>query len=320
MAQRFWVLKWLIICLGKLKNKWFILPAALFLFAGSLCKGVPALFPAVMPLLWRLTGGKELYSLKAALVHTSMLFAIPAFIYTLILFDPIARESLSFYFFERLLGRISGEPTVNSRFSILANFAQEFAVMFVIWIVVRFVLRRKQSTSPSYNRTLFLLLSGACGIVPLALTPVQRPFYMVPALAFFALAISIDLITRFNSASFAVSRKTQKMLTITAAVCVIALFVFTLTRVGKVSRDEQVLADVHAISGVVPGNGKISTSFAIYSKWDLQFYLLRYHGIVLESGPQNQYVLKEKTEDCDEGFEPCLLPLNELSLCRHRRE
>lgn len=299
------------------RNIWMAIPAALFLFFGSLCKGIPALFPMVFPLVWYVTNRRN-KTAPSSILHTGILIFIPALIYTLlIVFSSQAAESLKFYFFERLIGRISVEPTVDNRLAIFIGFARELLVMVLLWLAVR-LLRRK--TEPNLNRRgmiLFLLLSGFLGVAPLALTPVQRVFYITPAMPFFAMALAVDMVQPIDKLIYAISNKTKRALDLIALASVLTLVLFTIFNFGNTSRDREVLADVHAISSVVPSNGEINASFSIYSKWDLQFYLLRYHRIIVraDTNDRSDYLLKEKNELCAPGYQTCDARLNQHVLC-----
>ncbi|MFO7790776.1 MAG: glycosyltransferase family 39 protein, partial [Bacteroidales bacterium] len=174
------------------KNYIMLALGSLAVFAAFLSKGLPGLFPLlIIPLHGLVFGGKRLgfYAL-----HTILFLLLSALWFLLIAQWEDAGESLSFYLQERLLSRISENPTVESRLYILRQLLINllpvlFAVILILLVQKRFQLSklsRKQA-----ELSLFFLLIGLSASIPLLLTSVQRGFYLMPSFPFFALSGAI---------------------------------------------------------------------------------------------------------------------------------
>jgi hypothetical protein len=256
-----------------------------------MCKGLPAIFPlAFLPLRYLLLRDVPL---KKIIFYTVIVLLMPAAIYFLILaFDAGAVNSLQFYVEKRLLNRLENDPTVENRFTILFWLLTDLLVPVALFFILGLIFKFRSFAEGAKNRyrpALFFLLYGLCGVAPLAITHVQRATYFVPALPFIALGSALLIIDRISEIIGSMNLRAVK----TVRAVVVCLFVFCailcVALAGKTGRDGKLLSDTHKI-GAVTGKGiSIGTSFEIYSKWDLQFYLLRYYNCAL-------FVTRDSTE------------------------
>ena len=144
------------------------------------------------------------------------------------------------------------------------------------------VIYRLKSIKFNYSNThknniIFFLLIGGSGSLPLILTHVQRGFYFVPSLPFYAIGFSLivapglqELINRID-----IERKSFKVFkTMSFVLFFIIIFVSGL-QIGKKGRDYNTLHDVYLIGDIVPESSIINVDDSIYVHWGLQFYLMR---------------------------------------------
>lgn len=280
-------------------NLVYIFIAGCFVFLGSLSKGLPGFFPISIIVCSYFLLGKPI--LKKTIIYTFVLIITPTIIYFLLFkFNAEAKESLTFYFKNRLLNRLSEAHTVDNRFSILFWLLTDQFVNIALCVLLFFFFKAKlffNKLTKNENRLiLFFLLYGLSGVVPLCFTHVQRAVYFVPALPFFGIAVAIFLakglnvlITKIKDEHFKIIRSG-----------VVALFFITLlyliSLIGKTGRDENVLSEINKIGGSIGNDKVIGSTNEIYEKWDYQFYLLRYYNITLEPSPNKQgsYKLLDK--------------------------
>ena len=151
---------------------------------------------------------------------------------------------------------------------------------------------------------LFFLLVGVSGSFPLILTSVQRGFYLVPAMPFFAIAIALFTVPYLQLLLEGAGVKTQKVLTFISAILLLVSISVSISQVGQVGRDKEMLHDVYLIGEVIPENTSIKIEPYLYDNWSLQFYLLRHFNISLGPSVENSsYFLVEKDHAPSSNFE-----------------
>ena len=132
---------------------------------------------------------------------------------------------------------------------------------------------------------------GLSASTPLMLTLVQKGFYFVPALPFFAIGLSIlispiiiNLMGLINI--YGIKFKIFRWL---SAFLLVAVISFSIMQKGKYGRHKELLHDVYLIGKVVPGHTSVSVPRDIWNNWDMQCYLIRYFNISLIPDYKNNY-------------------------------
>ena len=119
----------------------YICMAGAMVFLASLSKGVPGIFPiGTVGLYWLIYRKPKFYK---AVIYTTVVAAIPTFIYFLLLQNPSAKESLSFYLNYRLLGRVESVPTVTNRFHTIIGLLSHLLPVLIICSVLNFYFLEK---------------------------------------------------------------------------------------------------------------------------------------------------------------------------------
>lgn len=264
----------------------YLLLSGLFLFGASLVKGLPGLFPLMLPLCYGLCIREV--SWKRSVVSFLVLAFIPALLFGLLyLFNDAARESLHFYTEERLLKRVGHEPTVHHRMTILLWLLLDLLPMSAFLLLRLFIPKSQEKNSGTPGTTkawmFFFLLAGLCGVLPLCLTLVQREMYYVPAIPFFALALSLLLAKDLHSLLSRIKPHQLKRLNLASSGLLILCCAFALSQWKGDARDHMVLEDVRHIGERLGRDKTMYAPYEVYSRWDLQFYLLRYYNISLSA-------------------------------------
>ena len=284
------------------------------------CKGVPGLFPAGFFIIYWLSTGKIKWS--AAVFYSLVTGAVLAFMVVLILQNSAAKEALHIWFFDRMLKRISSDPTENSHFYILIGLFTEQLPSLILATLALFIFKTKQVKN-DFRRDNFLLflLLGFAASVPLMLTLVQRNFYFIPALPMFAIAWALLIAEGLNTAIDYLDRSTKLKNGLTAFVLVALLagIITTISFAGKVKRDKDMLHDVYTIQKKVPESSFVSvTSDIMWMDWSFRCYMMRYNAISFSEKDTCNYFIVKPNDVINDKFEKTGAPLNVYTLYRRK--
>ncbi len=285
------------------KNRIFLLVlSGLAVFLASLSKGLPGLFPIGVPILYWIITRKIRFSV--AIVHTSVIFLIPALLYAILLLFPESRESLSIYFIKRALHRINEVPTVDSRFYILGRLLTELIpqlIMVFILLMVGHIKKIKVRLTEHLREVIFFLAVGLSASLPLMLTLVQKGFYFVPSLPYFAIGLAMLVVPVVSELTdrLKTGGKFHRNLLIVCSLLFLAIITFSFAQIGKTGRNKELLHDVYLIGKVVPPHSTVTIPIELWNAWDLQCYLIRYYNISLETGKENRYSIRNTPMPAD---------------------
>ncbi len=273
----------------------FLFFSAIFIFLATFSKGIPGFFPVAAPFIYWLCLKK--INVKQLLFQSFILLLVPVLIYALLLCFDAAKESLTNYFIKRVLHRIGENPTVESHFYILGRIFIELLPPIGITTILVFAFRKKIHLQNETKRlALFFILIGFAGVVPLALTMVQKGFYFIPSLPFFAIGLALVISEPLTVWSEKVlNSKAKKGITIFSVLLFSAVIVFSVSNIGKKSRDAEMISDVHEFGKVIPEFSAVSISEHRWNDWPLQCYLIRYHNISIDpQHPDDEFRIIDK--------------------------
>ena len=276
--------------------------AGIFIFMATLSKGLPGFFPITIPFLYWLTTKR--ISFSKIILPSLIIVGVPLIIYTILFLIPESKESLSTYLFKRVLHRINEVPTVSNRFYILVRLFMELLPQIALVIIFLLIAKAKKiqaNLSQQWQKAILFTTIGIASSLPLMLTLVQKGFYFVPSLPFFAIGLSI-LITRIIFkliARIETQSKNYKIFLILSAFLFLSTSTFALLQKGKVSRNKELLSDVYKIGSIVPKFATVSIPPEIWAQWDLQCYLIRYYTISLDVNYKNTYCIVYKNSNTD---------------------
>ncbi len=276
----------------------FNILSGVFIFLATFSKGIPGFFPITMPILYWLVNRN--FGLKKALAQSLFITAIPVSAYAVLLLLPESSGSLTTYFFERVLHRINSVPTVDSHFYILFRLIIELLPPLLITgavLLFEKVSTKKTISTINLREGFFFIFVGLAASVPLMLTLVQKGFYFVPALPFFALGLSSftgpflsDRIDRIQ-----LQNRSFRWFLFISVFIFISATGFAVLQKGKTSRNQAMLHDVYLIGKIVPKKSTIDILPEMWNYWDLQCYLMRYFTISCDTKDQNVFFINDKT-------------------------
>jgi hypothetical protein len=286
----------------------------------ALCKGVPGLFPIVFFFIYWLSLRKidfksvVIYSLTAGLFLSAAVF--------IILQNPVAKEALHTWFFDRMLKRISSDPVEQSHFYILEGLFTEQLPAIIAVALALIVFRLKQVKNEIDRRTVVLfLLLGLAASLPLMLTLVQRNFYFIPALPLFAIAWALIFADGLNRAIDDLEErlKYRNAITVFAIAALLAGISFTIYSAGKIKRDKEMLQNVYTIKMIVPDNSFVSvTSDIMWMNWSFRCYMMRYNSISFSDKDTCSYFIAYPTDKIEDKYVPVEAPLHMMRIFKSK--
>jgi len=276
-----------------------ILFAGILLFLSSLTKGVQGLFPLVAIGFYWLTTQKIPF--KKALIYSLYLLGIIVGVYGFLLLavDGVY-ESYYKYFESRIVSTFNNERVIDSRFYLVRRLRNELLSMIIITATFILIKRKTFKRSEVKPRiSIWLILVGLSGALPLLVTLEQRSFYLVTTLPFFSLAVAMwlgptiaPMIERIKTEKLGF--KIFKGITI---VLFIGSIVFTALQLGKIKRYKDFLPDVYAFGEIIPKGEIINAVGDLNDNWGLQTCMIRYNYISLYGGTKKYKYLIIKKED-----------------------
>jgi 4-amino-4-deoxy-L-arabinose transferase-like glycosyltransferase len=307
------------------RRYFFIFFSGVLIFLATLSKGLPGLFPLSFYFIYAICFKN--ITLKKVLSYTFLVLIVPILIYFLIVsFNDAARESLSFHVKERLFYRIANNPQVENRFVVLFWFFRDIILpSLLVLLIAGFLWVKGKSTSflkgSEQKKYFFLFLFvGLAGVLPLALTLVQRAVYYAPALPFLSIALALLFIKEMNEVVEMVDQKEKaiKFLSIFSATALLVVIIYSFSVFGDIGRDETEFNDAMKIAEVTGDNAYISAKDEIYQEWGFQYYLLRYHHITIDPRSKQQpYMLLDKGEICmDSNYKDVQIILSKYKLMK----
>lgn len=294
--------------------------SGLFVFLASLTKGFPGFFPLLVPFLSFFILKKS--SLQKTIFHSLSLVLIPALIYACIfLFNQEAKDSLLFYINNRLLYRITEQPSTDYRLFTVVGLFQELLPLFILTSIIILIKKFKKTLivvdSENRNNIMFFTSIGISASFPLMLTMVQNKFYFFPALPYFAIALGllINIYIKQNLINIHF-QKNKFLFFFIGCIAVIFSVAFSVKQINKFSRDEKVITDVNSIIKSVGHNKTIGVEKDIYYQWSFQFYLLRFGDISIAHTEKkhNYYLSKKTTINRDTSYLDSRIFLNNYTL------
>jgi 4-amino-4-deoxy-L-arabinose transferase-like glycosyltransferase len=279
-----------------------LMAAGLFIFAGFLSKGLVALFPlAVIGFYWLIF--KNSSFLKAA-IYTLILILVPALLFFLITLNREAYQSLSQYFNAQIIPSLKGQRAVTERYYLVQRLFKELLPLIILTAAASIVYKLKKvgfaQLNAHKNWMLLLFGIGLSASLPMAISPKQSGFYLVPSFPYFAIGFAIiaapglnELIQKFNP-----EKKGFKIYRWLSLILLIAVAAFSILQIGKTGRDHEKLKDVYAVGKTVPRGAVINICPSMWEDWALHGYFARYFDISLDpSDKEHEYYLADKSYD-----------------------
>ena len=273
---------------------------AIFIFLATLTKGLPGLFTISIPILFSLIYNNIKF-LKSVLLSTYLTILITAFYLILFLIVPESRQFYERYFVDRTLGRIGTESNNEGPLFIIIALLQQllFPIAFTT-ILILFSSKTKGGKRRTINKNGILLMPiGLAGTFQMMLTPVQKQFYLTPALPFFALGFTFFIIPKISLfVDDLFNQKVRRIaLRTVSSILIMTTIILCIINFGSVSRDDLYIADAKKIADQVEYGSTIGSTTTVYYNWVMHSYLIRNHSIFLDHKKDHEFYLLDKRYD-----------------------
>ncbi len=295
-----------VLCLWKsTQSKHLIYPllAGVCIFLATFTKGIPGLFPLGVPFLLAVM---RMQNWPTAIRNTGILFGVLAIPYIVFFNMPESRHFYEMYLFDRTAYRLESLPTVQHRTYTLVRLAMELIPVAAITAIIIFI-NRKQATADMHRRrnAVFFLLLGIAGSLPLMLTLIQKGFYLVPAMPFFALGFAM-LLTPYLIQPGVLGTQNRfvrygRIFLITALSVVV---IIRATQILKPNRDAELLSDLKTLSPYFEDEWIIYSPNAMWGNWAMQSYLMRYYCRHMNFGFRGPVVIVDTRIKLTETIQP----------------
>lgn len=298
-----------------------ILFSGFFLSLAVLSKGPTGLFPLAFLFFYFIFFHKE-YGWIAALKDTAVLFISISLLFVgLFSLNETAFQAIISYLDNQVIGSITGKSRVGSRLVLMKNLFFELIPILVLAVVIIGVFWKRRieifSDKPHYRLSLFFVVIGLSASVPIMISPKISSFYVVPALPYFIIAISLVMAPYL----FILTEKMRQLKIATPFVNVVGLISIiiglslTISNFKSVGRDHDLIHDLEILKTHIKPNSTISISTAYIDDWTTIAYLQRYNLISCDFlERQHLYFLSSVGQTDLENYDYINLNLRKFSL------
>jgi 4-amino-4-deoxy-L-arabinose transferase-like glycosyltransferase len=313
---------WLVLRGYRCQNVWgailFAGGAGLFICAATLVKGLPALFPLVAPLALLFFQYKKRIWLLQIVVALTLLAGLAAVFYS----SEMAQNALTFYVRERLFSRIATQPTVTSNLHIVGDLLMQLIPVVALALLPFLILKKTPKLSEHRKTFMFLLFIALSASLPLALTKVQRGFYLMPAYAYFAMAFALMSANAVEALLNSLKSKMQNVAKTVLSVLLIGGLVAAFYLAGTPKRDADMLHDVAELEQILPPKtilyyetGRQDQNF----NWPFYMYLIRFSTLDAQIfTPNQQHLIQNKNLAAPHNYQK-VKELNTIVLYRAKQ-
>ena len=277
--------------------------SGVMLFLAFLCKGFTGLYPLALPFFyWLFMQDRKIIS---ALQDTLLLLAGLAIVVLLTFtISSTALQSIETYIKEQVLNSIDHVTTKDSRFFILISFLSDLIIPAIIVFVVFIVgkLKKKVVMDRQHKRLCYVFFALALsGVIPIMVSLKQSSFYIITVFPYTALALGCLMDSTLTNIQF--SDKTTMVFRVVSVSVFLLAIGLNIIFCGIVTRDKEMLTDIHAILPVLPERTTVATSTSMMQDYQFWAYMDRYQGIYI-GGNDKQHLYYITMAD-DKAVDSC---------------
>lgn len=310
---------WLILHVNRenqFKNWVWLFLASLALLGAFLSKGFIGLFPLCL-LFWF---DSLIYKLTWLRVIGRSLIFVSIFALVVVLFFawiPDAYQNISAYLNTQVKQSLMGQRETDSRFFIIKTLLTE-ALLPILLTAAAFIfhsLRKQKHVETENNAQAQLLIAlGLSGILPIMISPKQLGFYLIPAIPYVVMGLSVFIIQYFKLYQIKLKPTFKKYIYVKLITAMVILVVLVINQHGKPVRDADELADAEKIEHFISTTNCIASGSEMLNSWTMMAYLKRYHGVELRFKPNSCSYFLAKDELLIHGYKLVNLGLKRYKL------
>ncbi len=300
--------------------------------AGFLTKGPVGLFPIALPFLYSTVTNGEAGLRPGLTVSLLSALWVCTLLGLVLLYEP-ARTNITHYLGSQVLTSLTGDRTAGtmdaSRFAFLGSVSRELFlhIIIVLPVLLYGAMRHQVHWSPeTFKRAGACLLIALSATLPILVSFKQRSFYIVPALPYFALFLSLliapTLSLLFKNWAIQLESFIGKRFYAVGAAILFAILIISYGLLDWPYRDQHVFRDIEAIKTAVPQGEIIGVDTQRKGDWRLHAHLYRFLRISLDGTEtatgHRFYLHSQKTLKPPQGFRATSIELHDTTLLKKR--
>lgn len=271
---------------------------SVLIIAAFLCKGVPGLFTVAFFAMHYIAFRN--ISFQKSFLATLLVLVILGIFALIILSIHDAKASMRIWLVDRMLYRIANNPVYESHFHILQGLVTEqlpsVAIVLLLYFFGKQQFKATVLQRPEFN---LMLLIGLSASLPLMLTKVQRDFYFIPALPFFALAwasLAANYMNIITDKLFQ-HKKTWRIVSILIAIVFFSGIIITYFKAGNIKRHKSQLEDIYSLKKILIKKSTVCvTAEIMWNDWSFRSYMMRYNDISFVKADSCKYYIAANKE------------------------
>lgn len=310
------------------KRFFWLLLGSLCVLAGFLTKGLQALFPVILPLLYTSTISSKM-SIKQGLQLSMMICCLIVCLFSILVYvEPVILENILAYLHQQVFGTFNGQYGSNVKVPRILNIVWLISknLFFIIAFTVAAVGRVSWVYTPRHRVKQMLLtlkntpwmyfffLLALAASLPVGLSPRQSSRYLTQSFPFWTLFFTEILTPHFQAytATISLHAMRYKYALQIGAWCLVAALLGSIYCTGGIYRSASLINDLFLLQKLIPPGTTLSMhqqflSDAIHR--DFIPILYRYHQVQVSFSQDHDYYIQQKTA-------PALPPPGYLSIAQ----
>lgn len=307
----------------KNESRWkSLIWGSLFLFLGFMTKGIVALFPLVVLVIYAVIYERNQKQIIKRLGETAMVILLFVLLLGgMFLIVPKSYTFFTSYFDVQVMSSIAGKRRTGVRIMLLYDVLMELIPMLIFLVLSLVILFKQRIERIQVKQFLFFLLIALSGTLPLMISPKLSAFYLVPAFPFYALACAVLLLPFYQNVleRLRANDKLRKALSGFGLLLIVAAITWTIAVAGSYYRDKEIITDAKKIAEYNSNKEMMSISHAMKNDWTTMAYFQRYHQISFDIHTDTlQYILLMKEEVEPAEYEIVELELDKFKLLKRK--
>ncbi|NOY37372.1 MAG: hypothetical protein GXO83_07325 [Chlorobi bacterium] len=291
-----------------------LITGSVFILLAFLTKGLPGLFPLVVPFIYWLifkqcTPGRMI-------LQTFFVGVMAGFAFLIIYISGEGvRLFFTSYFSSQVWHSIEGHREIAQygRISIFYYLILELWPAFLIMLLIKYVGNSKTKFSRLFyfgKNFWFFFYLGLSASLPLMISPKQSDYFLVPSTPFFALGFAAEILPYVEKFMHQMRNRFFIIVRIISGVTFAGILIIAVMNFGKPYRDFEILKDVYKIKESVDYGTVITANRKMCENWSLVAYLARINNNSLDcSQAKHDYILV-CLNDNTQKWPPKYKPLN----------
>lgn len=266
--------------------------AGIMLFLAFLCKGFTGLYPLALPFLYWLFMQDRKF-VNAIQDTLQVLAGLAAIALLTFIVSPIALRSIETYLKDQVFNSLNHITTTDSRFFILKSFLSDMIIPAIITLVVFIIgkLKKKVALDSRNTKLCYVFFALALsGVIPIMVSMKQSSFYIITVFPYTALALGCLIDPTLSNIQL--GNKTATVFRVVSVSVFLLAIGLNIYFCGKVGRDKDMLADIHALLPALPEKTTVATSTSMRQDYQFWTYMERYQGVYIgENDSQHLYYI-----------------------------